>query len=231
MNLAFLGPPGAGKGTAAQKLAVQSTVPHVSTGDLFRRAVAARTAIGTQVRAVLARGDLVPDDLTVGLVRERLLQEDARAGFILDGFPRTLAQADALEGIARIDAAVYFDLCDTEIIRRLSGRRMCESCGRIFHVEDLPPHRPGACDACRSTLRQREDDRVEVIERRLAVFRSQTQPLVRYYEESGLLRRVDSSGQPHETCAQCSRACAVAADSARPPAVPEGSVRCRAPRR
>jgi adenylate kinase len=202
MKLVFLGPPGAGKGTAAGKLALQGMIPHVSTGDLFRRAVAAQTAVGAEVRAVLQRGDLVPDELTIGLVRERLSQEDARAGFILDGFPRTLAQAEALEGIARIDAAVYFDLCDAEIVRRLSGRRVCETCERVFHVEDVPPHTPGVCDACGSTLRQREDDRVEVIEKRLAVFRSQTEPLVTYYEAGGLLRRVDSSGQPHETYAQ-----------------------------
>jgi len=205
MNLVFLGPPGAGKGTAAEKLAVQSMIPHVSTGDLFRRAVAGQTAIGAKVRAVLERGDLVSDELTIGLVRDRLLQEDARSGFILDGFPRTIAQAEALEGIARIDAAVYFDLCDAEIVRRLSGRRVCESCERVFHVEDLPPREPGICDTCGAALVQREDDRIEVIERRLSVFRSQTLPLVGYYEEGKLLRRVDSSGQPHETYAQVVR--------------------------
>jgi adenylate kinase len=202
MNLVFLGPPGAGKGTAAQKLAVQSTLPHVSTGDLLRRAVAERTAIGTRVRAVLERGDLVSDELVIDLVRERVRQDDAGKGFILDGFPRTLAQAEALEDIASIDAAVYFDLCDGEVIRRLCGRRVCGSCERVFHVEDLPPHVPGVCDACGSALRQREDDRVEVIEKRLAVFRSQTRPLVGYYERGDRLRRVDSSGQPHETYAQ-----------------------------
>ena len=202
MNLVFMGPPGAGKGTAAQKLAVQSMLPHVSTGDLFRKAVAGQTTTGQKVRAVLERGDLVSDDLVIALVRERLQQEDARAGFILDGFPRTIAQAEALQGIARIDAAVFFDLGDEEIVRRLSGRRVCESCGRVFHVEDLPPHVTGVCDACGCALRQREDDRAEVIEKRLAVFRSQTRPLVGYYEEGGLLKRVDSSGQPHETYAQ-----------------------------
>lgn len=202
MNFVFLGPPGAGKGTAAQKLAVQTMIPHVSTGDLFRRAVAGRSEIGAQVRAVLQRGDLVSDELTICLVRERLSQEDARAGFILDGFPRTLAQAEALKAIAPIDAVIYFDLSDAEIVRRLSGRRVCTSCERVFHVEDLPPRKPGVCDGCGAALRQREDDRADVIEKRLSVFRSQTQPLVRYYEEGGFLRRVDSSGQPHETYAQ-----------------------------
>ncbi len=207
MKLVFLGPPGAGKGTAAQKLAVQSSIPHVSTGDLFRRAVADESDIGAEVRSVLQRGELVSDALTVGLVRERLLQEDARAGFILDGFPRTLPQAQALEKIVEIDGAVYFDLCDAEIIRRLSGRRVCTACDRVYHVEDMPPHAPGLCDSCRAPLSQREDDRADVIEKRLAVFHDQTQLLVRFYEECGLLRRVDSSGEPHETYAQVVRHC------------------------
>jgi len=202
MNFVFLGPPGAGKGTAAQKLAVQTLIPHVSTGDLFRRAVAEQTEMGAKVRAVLNRGDLVPDELTIGLVRERLSLEDARDGFILDGFPRTLPQAEALESIARIDATLYFDLCDKEIIRRLSGRRVCGSCERVYHVEDIAPRKSGICDACGSPLKQRDDDRVEAIEKRLAVFHSQTHPLIQYYEQSGLLKRVDSSGQPHETYAQ-----------------------------
>lgn len=202
MNLVFLGPPGAGKGTAAQKLSAQSSIPHVSTGDLFRRAIAAGTDLGAQVRIVLNRGDLVSDELTIGLVRERLSQADAREGFILDGFPRTLAQAVALERLAWIDAALFFHLADGEIVRRLSGRRVCGLCARVFHVEDIPPRRSGVCDACGSALTQRDDDRVEAIEKRLAVFRCQTQPLLTYYEESGLLRRVDSSGEPHETYAQ-----------------------------
>ncbi len=207
MNLVFLGPPGAGKGTAAQKLAVQGSIPHVSTGDLFRRAIAEETEVGVEVRAVLQRGDLVSDELTVGLVRERLLREDARAGFILDGFPRTIAQAEALEKIVEIDGTLYFDLCDAEIIRRLSGRRVCKSCDRVYHVEDMPPRAPGICDSCGAPLSQREDDRTEVIEKRLTVFHCQTQVLIRFYEECGLLRRVDSSGEPHETYAQVVRHC------------------------
>jgi adenylate kinase len=201
VNLVVLGPPGAGKGTAAQKLAVQSLIPHVSTGDLFRRAVAEQTEIGAEVRAVLRRGDLVSDELTIGLVRKRLSQKDARAGFILDGFPRSLLQAEALNGIARIDAVLCFDLGDAEIVRRLSGRRVCASCERVFHIDDIPPRKEGVCDACGSALIQREDDRVDVIEKRLAIFRCQTPPLVRFYEESGLLKHVDSSGEPHETYA------------------------------
>jgi adenylate kinase len=201
VNLVILGPPGAGKGTAAQKLAAQSLIPHVSTGDLFRRAVAEQTEIGAKVRAVLRRGDLVSDELTIGLVRKRLSQKDARAGFILDGFPRSLSQAEALKGIARIDAVLCFDLGDAEIVRRLSGRRVCASCERVFHIDDIPPRKEGVCDACGSALIQREDDRVDVIEKRLAIFHGQTQPLVRFYEESGLLKRVDSSGEPHETYA------------------------------
>lgn len=202
MKLVFLGPPGAGKGTAAQKLAVQSQIPHVSTGDLFRRAVTARTEIGEKVRAILDRGDLVPDELTIGLVRERLSRDDAQGGFILDGFPRTLAQGEALETIAHVDAAIYFNLSDAEIVRRLSGRRVCQSCETVFHVQDIPPRNEGVCDCCGSPLVQREDDRVEVIEKRLAVFRSLTEPLIQYYQKGGVLKRVDSSGEPHETYAQ-----------------------------
>lgn len=202
MNISFLGPPGAGKGTAAQKVAAAYSIPHISTGDLFRAAIIEQTTIGLQVRAIVNRGDLVPDELTIRLVRGRLSQEDSRGGFVLDGFPRTLAQARALEDFARIDAVILFCLADSEIIRRLSGRRVCGSCARIFHVEDMPPRKPGVCDACGAALLQRDDDRVESIEKRLAVFRSQTQPVITYYEEGGLLRQVDSSGSPHETFAQ-----------------------------
>ena len=202
MNFVFLGPPGAGKGTAAQKLSVAKSIPHISTGDLFRAAIAARTDAGEQIRAIVNRGDLVPDELTIRLVRERLSNEDARLGIILDGFPRTLEQAKSLEDFVRLDAVLLFSLADSEILRRLSGRRVCGSCARVFHVEDIPPRTPDVCDACGSALIQRDDDRVESIEKRLAVFRLQTLPVVRYYEERALLSRVDSSGGPHETYAQ-----------------------------
>ncbi len=202
MNFIFLGPPGVGKGTAAQKLAVTQSIPHISTGDIFREAIKEETALGEEVRAIVSRGDLVPDEITIRLVRERLARNDAREGFILDGFPRTLPQARALGDFARIDAVIFFDLSESEIIRRLSGRRTCGSCGRIYHIEDIPPRKPDICDACGAALVQREDDRVESIVKRLAVFHDQTQPVIRHYEESGLLKRVDSSGSPHETFAQ-----------------------------
>jgi adenylate kinase len=198
----FLGPPGAGKGTAAQKLAVTRSIPHISTGDIFREAVKKETALGEKVRSLMHRGELVPDEITVRLVRERLERDDAREGFILDGYPRTLAQARAMEGFTRLDAVVYFDLDEGEIIRRLSGRRTCGACGRIYHIEDIPPRRPDICDACGGALLQREDDRVEAIAKRLALFRELTQPLISHYEKEGLLMRVDSSGTPHETYAQ-----------------------------
>ena len=202
MNYIFLGPPGVGKGTAAQKLALTESIPHISTGDIFREAVRGETALGEEVRTIVRRGDLVPDEITVRLVRERLARDDARGGFILDGFPRTLAQARALDGFARIDAVVFFDLAESEIIRRLSGRRICGSCGRIYHIEDIPPRRPDVCDACGGALVQREDDRLESIAKRLALFRELTEPLISHYEKGGLLMRVDSSGSPHETFAQ-----------------------------
>jgi len=202
VNYIFLGPPGVGKGTAAQKLALTESIPHISTGDIFREAVRGETALGEEVRTIVRRGDLVPDEITVRLVRERLARDDARGGFILDGFPRTLAQARALDGFARIDAVVFFDLAESEIIRRLSGRRICGSCGRIYHIEDIPPRRPDVCDACGGALVQREDDRLESIAKRLALFRELTEPLISHYEKGGLLMRVDSSGSPHETFAQ-----------------------------
>jgi len=159
MKLVFLGPPGSGKGTAAAKIARSRSLPHISTGDLFRSAVASESELGRSIRGILDAGGLVPDDLTIALVRDRLARDDVRQGFILDGFPRTLPQAKALALFAPPDAVLCFMLEDREIVKRLSGRRVCGSCGRIFHLVDLPPARAGACDACGGALVAREDDR------------------------------------------------------------------------
>lgn len=196
MNLIFLGPPGAGKGTMATRLAEERGIPHISTGDIFRENINNETELGKQVKAILDSGELVPDELTIELVKDRLKQEDAKAGFILDGFPRTIPQAEALEGFATIDKVVRFVLGDEEIIKRLSGRRVHKPSGRTYHLVFNPPKAPGKDDVTGDELIQRPDDREESIKNRLEVYRRQTEPLVNFYQEKGLLVDVDASPEP-----------------------------------
>jgi adenylate kinase len=196
MNLIFLGPPGAGKGTMATRLAEERGIPHISTGDIFRENINNETELGKQVKAILDSGELVPDELTIELVKDRLKQEDAKAGFILDGFPRTIPQAEALEGFATIDTVVRFVLGDEEIIKRLSGRRVHKPSGRTYHVVFNPPKAPGKDDVTGEELIQRPDDREESIKNRLEVYRRQTEPLVNFYQEKGLLIDIDASPEP-----------------------------------
>ncbi len=195
MRVVFLGPPGAGKGTQARLLAEREGVPHVATGDLFRAAVASATELGRRVAEFLQAGRLVPDEVTVAVVAERLGRDDCRRGFVLDGFPRTETQAEALDRVLSdlgwdLDAAVALEVPDGEVVRRLSGRRVCSVCGANYHVEFLPPSRPGLCDACGGTLVQRDDDREETVRVRLAVYREQAEPVLAYYRRRGLLRVV-----------------------------------------
>jgi adenylate kinase len=192
MNLIFLGPPGAGKGTLAAKAVELLGVPHVSTGAIFRAAIAAVSPLGLQVKAVIDSGGLVADELTVALVKERLAQPDAAAGYILDGFPRTIPQAEALAGISKVDRAVNFDIPDTGVLERLSGRRVCRACGANFHALFQKPRREGVCDACGGELYTRDDDRPEAVAKRLEVYRAQTAPLIAYYRAMGLLADVDA---------------------------------------
>ena len=196
MNLIFLGPPGAGKGTMASRLAEEKGIPHVSTGDIFRENINNETDLGKRVKAILDSGELVPDELTIELVRDRLSQEDAKKGFILDGFPRTIPQAEALDGFARIDRVVRFILGDEEIVKRLSGRRVHKASGRTYHIEFSPPKAPGKDDVTGEELMQRPDDREESIKNRLEVYRRQTEPLVDYYQERGLLVDIDARPEP-----------------------------------
>ncbi len=196
MNLIFLGPPGAGKGTMASRLAEEKGIPHVSTGDIFRENINNETDLGKRVKAILDSGELVPDELTIELVRDRLSQEDAKKGFILDGFPRTIPQAEALDGFARIDKVVRFILGDEEIVKRLSGRRVHKASGRTYHIEFSPPKAPGKDDVTGEELMQRPDDREESIKNRLEVYRRQTEPLVDYYQERGLLVDIDARPEP-----------------------------------
>ena len=196
MKLIFLGPPGAGKGTMASRLATHVAIPHISTGDIFRANIKNQTELGQRVKAILDSGELVPDALTVELVQDRLAQADAAAGFILDGFPRTIPQADALASMQTIERAINFELGDNEVIRRLSGRRVHPGSGRTYHVAFNPPKTEGVDDVTGEPLVQREDDREEAIANRLRVYRRQTEPLIAYYEERGLLATIDASPSP-----------------------------------
>jgi adenylate kinase len=196
MNLIFLGPPGAGKGTMAKRLADSRKIAHISTGDLFREAIAKKTKLGLEVAAIIERGDLVPDSLTIALVAERIKAEDCAKGFILDGFPRTTGQAGALEKLTTVDAAVNFELSDAEIIKRLSGRRLCPACGRTFHVDFMPPGISGVCDSCGAGLIIRKDDQIDSIRNRLAVYKEQTEPLIGFYALRKLLKNADAAPPP-----------------------------------
>jgi adenylate kinase len=202
MNLIFLGAPGAGKGTLATLLSKDYRIPQISTGDLFRAAVKEGSELGRKVKGIMEKGELVPDSLTVELVRERLAKPDAQQGYILDGFPRTVAQADALGKFQRIDAAINFKIGDELVIRRLSGRRVCRSCGAIYHIENMPPKVEGTCDACGGELYIRDDDKIESIKNRLRVYKEQTEPLIAYYREKGLLQEIDSSKSPQDSLGQ-----------------------------
>jgi len=196
MRIVLLGPPGAGKGTQASSLAIELGVPHVASGDLFRDAVRQGTALGLKAKHYMDRGELVPDDLTTAMVLERLEQPDAANGVILDGFPRTHAQATSLDrelhGIGQqIDLVLNLEVPDDVLISRLSGRWICRQCQRAYHEVFNPPTKPGVCDACGGDLYQREDDRRETAVRRLEVYERQTAPLIDYYRERSLLREVN----------------------------------------
>ncbi len=198
LNLILFGPPGAGKGTQAARLQDDFQLPFISTGDMLRANVKQETALGRQAKAYMDAGDLVPDDLIVAMAGERLQDDDAEDGFILDGFPRTLDQAAALdkqlsELARRVTAVLLIDVPDEEVIRRLSGRRVCVKSGHNYHVEFDPPKHEGVCDQDGSRLIQRDDDKPDVIENRLHVYHEQTEPLVAYYDDQGLLRRIDGT--------------------------------------
>ncbi|HEY5189055.1 MAG TPA: adenylate kinase [Solirubrobacteraceae bacterium] len=198
LNLILFGPPGAGKGTQAERLERDFQLPFISTGDMLRGNVKNETDLGKKAKQFMDAGDLVPDDLIVAMAGERLQHKDAQDGFILDGFPRTLEQAGALDkqlsGVGRrVTAALLIDVPDDDVIRRLSGRRMCVKSGHNYHVEFDPPKHEGVCDQDGSRLVQRDDDKPEVIENRLKVYHEQTEPLVEHYDEQGLMRRIDGT--------------------------------------
>ncbi|MCL6444692.1 MAG: adenylate kinase [Alicyclobacillus sp.] len=195
MQVILLGLPGAGKGTQAARIKAEYGIPHISTGDLFRAAIAAGTPLGQQVKPYLDSGRLVPDDLTIGIARERVLQPDAAAGFLLDGFPRTLDQAKALNTMLAdiqkaLDVVLYIHVPQEVLLARLTGRRICKDCGATYHVIFQPPQREGVCDVCGGALYQRPDDTEQAVQTRLEQYK-QTAPLVAYYRERNLLRQVD----------------------------------------
>ena len=199
MNLILLGPPGVGKGTQAKLLIDRFGIPQISTGDILRAAVKELTPMGVKAKGFMDSGALVPDAVVIGIVEERLVQEDCTKGFILDGFPRTVAQADALDqvlsGLGRcIDHVVSLSVDKSELLKRLTGRRACPKCGAVYHVEFAPPKKSGLCDSCSTELFQREDDKEATILHRLAVYEEQTAPLIAYYASCGLLRSVDGLG-------------------------------------
>jgi adenylate kinase len=199
MRVVLLGPPGAGKGTQARRLAARWSVPQIATGDMLREAVARGTPLGLEARRYMDAGELVPDAVIIGLVRERLAEPDGRKGFVLDGFPRTVAQAEALDRLLEaaespLTRVVLFQLADAELVTRLTGRRVCRGCGRNYHVTFSPPRVAGRCDACQGELYQRTDDEEATVWRRLAVYARDTRPLIEYYRRRGLLTTISGAG-------------------------------------
>ena len=199
MRVLFLGPPGAGKGTQARELAQEWGVPQIATGDMLREAMAADTPLGREAKQYYDRGALVPDDVIVGMIADRLAQPDAKRGFILDGFPRTIGQAEALGRLLDslgqpLDRVFFFNVPEPELLRRLTGRRVCGVCGASYHVTSAPSRRPDICDRCDGQLYQRADDREDTVRNRLAVYATQTAPLLEYYRQRGVLTRVPAEG-------------------------------------
>ena len=203
LNLVLLGPPGSGKGTQGERLQEDFRLPYYATGDILRAAVRDGTELGAKAKEYMDRGDLVPDEVMVGLIADRISSPEAADGFILDGFPRTTGQAEALDSRMKelgreLTAAILIDVPEEEVVRRLGGRRTCTKEGHIFHTEFDPPKEEGVCDICGARLETRDDDKPEVIRNRLDQYHSKTEPLIAYYEDMGLLRRVDGSAEPDE---------------------------------
>ena len=200
MNIILMGLPGAGKGTQASEIVKKYPIPHISTGDMFRKAIKEETDLGKQAKSYMDRGELVPDEVTIGIVRERLAEEDAKKGFLLDGFPRTVEQADALNDILsslgrEVDAVINIQVPEEELMNRLTGRRICEVCGTTYHLVFNPPKVEGVCDLDGGKLYQREDDNPETVANRLSVNVKQTKPLLDFYENQGVLKNIDGSRQ------------------------------------
>ncbi len=202
MRLIFLGPPGVGKGTQAALLSEQYQIPHIATGDILRAAMANKTPVGLEAKSYIDAGKLVPDDVIINIVRERLKESDTKSGYILDGFPRTIKQAEALaktleQSGEKIDRVLYFELAEEELVKRIAGRRSCPACQKIYHTIFNPPPQEGIC-TCGTALIQRKDDRPETVKERLTVYRTETAPLIQYYKEQGLLSQIDADSRVDE---------------------------------
>ncbi len=204
-RIVFIGPPGSGKGTQAAILAGRRKLAHLSTGDMLRAAVAAGSPLGREAKGFMDAGKLVPDDLVLRILSERIGQSDARAGFVLDGYPRNLAQAEQLDRITPLDAVVAFDLPFPELVDRLSSRRVCPTCQTVYNLVTRPPQRPGFCDREGAALVQRPDDQPEAIRTRLAVYAEQTAPLLQYYTQRKLLRTLDARGEVQDVTGRLER--------------------------
>ena len=198
MKIILMGPPGAGKGTQAEKLVELYQIPHISTGDMFRKAQKDGTELGLKAKEYMEQGQLVPDEVTVGIVRERLAEADCKDGFLLDGFPRTVQQADALDGILKdlgmaLDRVINIEVDKAFLVDRRTGRRVCRTCGATFHVVNKAPKVEGVCDKCGGELYQRNDDKIETVSNRLDVYAAQTAPLIEYYQSKGVMSSIDGS--------------------------------------
>lgn len=198
MKIILMGPPGAGKGTQAEKLVELYQIPHISTGDMFRKAQKDGTELGLKAKEYMEQGQLVPDEVTVGIVRERLAEADCKDGFLLDGFPRTVQQADALDGILKdlgmaLDRVINIEVDKAFLVDRLTGRRVCRTCGATFHVVNKAPKVEGVCDKCGGELYQRNDDKIETVSNRLDVYAAQTAPLIEYYQSKGVMSSIDGN--------------------------------------
>ena len=203
MIVVLLGPPGSGKGTQAKKLGLKRKWPQLSTGDMLRTAIGNGTKLGLEAKAFMDKGALVPDEVVIGLIAERTTAGDCRDGFVLDGFPRTIPQAESLDRLLKgrhrqVDQAILFEILDSELIRRLAGRRTCLKDGSMYHIETMRPNKDGVCDQCGSPLIQRDDDKPEVIQKRLGVYHAQTEPLVKYYDSAHKLKRLDATRGPDQ---------------------------------
>ncbi|MCE5285022.1 MAG: adenylate kinase [Pelosinus sp.] len=203
MYILLMGPPGAGKGTQAAQLVEKFNIPHISTGDMFRAAVKEGTELGQQAKACMDAGQLVPDSVTIGIVKERLAKQDCKKGFILDGFPRTVEQANALtstltELSIKLDRVININVPAEDLVSRIVGRRICKACGATFHTVFNPSSLEGKCDKCKGELYQRADDREDTVRNRLSVYEAQTQPLIKYYEQNGLYTEIDGRQEIHK---------------------------------
>ena len=210
MNLILLGPPGAGKGTQAQRMVDRYHIPQISTGDILRAAVKESTPLGMKAKGFMDQGQLVPDEIVIGIIEERLKAKDCNAGFILDGFPRTIPQAEALQPILtrigkKIDCVINIEVDPEELVRRLTGRRTCKHCGAMFHILFQPPKKEEICDRCGGTLYQRADDKEETIRTRLKEYEKQTAPLIQYYQGKKTIRSVQGLGGPDQIFDQITR--------------------------